>query len=72
MALLEVGDVAGDAGEHAAVAQVQLADGQVHRKGAAVLAQADHLAADADDLLLTRSSGNSRDSRRARAGTVRA
>ena len=49
---LEVGDVAGDAGEHAPVAQVQLADGEVHGEGRAVLAQADHLAADADDLLL--------------------
>ncbi len=50
--LAEVGDVAGNPGEHAAVAQVQLADGQVHGEGAAVLTQADHLPADADDLLL--------------------
>ena len=41
----QVGDIAGDAGEHAAVAQMQLADGQMHREGGAVFAKADNLAA---------------------------
>ena len=36
------------------VPQLQLADGQVHRESAAVLAAAHHLAADADDLPLSR------------------
>ena len=48
----QVGDIAGDAGEHALVAHVQFADREVHGEGGAVLAQADDLAADADDLLL--------------------
>ena len=50
--MAQVGDIAGDAGEHAAVAKMQFADGKVHGKGAAVLAKADDFAADADDLFL--------------------
>ena len=48
----EVGDVAGNAGEHPAIAKLQFADRQVHRERTAILAQADDLATDADDLLL--------------------
>jgi hypothetical protein len=47
-----LGDVAHDAGEVAAAFQPELADGELHGKGAAVLAPAEHLAAAADDLRL--------------------
>ncbi|MEO6593953.1 MAG: hypothetical protein ABIP94_04290 [Planctomycetota bacterium] len=47
--LLTIGDVADDAGEEAALVDRSFADGQVDRKLGAVLALADHFAADADD-----------------------
>ena len=52
--------------------QVQFADGQVHGKGRAIFAQSDHLATDADDLLLARGQVIVSGSRRARAGRARA
>ena len=47
--LLPLGQVADEAGEETLVAGFHLADRELHRKGRAVLALADHDAADADD-----------------------
>src|SRR5208337_3074236 len=49
---LAIGDVAGDPGELAPIPVLELADGQVHGEGRAVLAAAADLAADANDPLL--------------------
>ena len=49
LGLLALGQVADEAGEKALLAGSHLADRQLHRKGRAVLALADHDAADADD-----------------------
>ena len=69
---LALGDVAHDAGEVAPLADVELADRQLHREGRAVLAPPDHLAADADDAGLGRCAGSCRCSGRARCGRARA
>ena len=52
--LLALGHVVHQAREHPPPADVDLADGEVHGEDRAVLAPADHLAADADDLPLAR------------------
>ena len=49
LGLLPLGQIADEAGEEALVARAHLADRKLHRKGRAVLALADHDAADADD-----------------------
>ena len=49
---LALGHVVDQPGEHASAADGNLADGEVHGERRAVLAPADHLAADADDLAL--------------------
>ncbi len=49
---LALGDVADDAGENPPLTQPDLAHREIHWEGAAVLATADDLAADADDLPL--------------------
>ena len=49
LGLLPLGQVADEAGEEALVARAHLADRKLHREGRAVLALADHDAADADD-----------------------
>ena len=49
LGLLPLGQVADEAGEEALVARSHLADRKLHREGRAVLALADHHAADADD-----------------------
>ena len=46
---LPLGQVANEAGEETPVGGVHFADRKLHRKGRAVLALADHDAADADD-----------------------
>ena len=52
--LLPFGQVADEAGEKSPVARFHFADRKLHRKGRAVLALADHDAADADDAALAR------------------
>ena len=47
---LSIGDVPYDPGKGAAAAELDLTDGEVHRKGRAVLLQGHDFAADADDL----------------------
>ena len=47
---LALGQIVDDADENRLAVLLRLADRQVHREGRAVLALADHLAADADDL----------------------
>ncbi len=51
---LPLGQVAHKAGEQPLFALIYLANRQLHRKRAAILAQPDHDAADADDPSLTR------------------
>src|ERR1035438_9847830 len=53
--LLALGQIADKAGEKSAVARFHLADRKLHREGRAVLALADHDAADADDATFARS-----------------
>ncbi len=72
LGLFAIGDVADDPREQPSKAELHFADGQVHGERAAVLAQADDLAADADDLLLAGGQVVQRDSHRARGGRVRA
>ena len=64
LGLLAFGQVADEAGEEALVARAHLADGELHRKGRAVLALADDDAADADDAALAGRADSGRDSRR--------
>ncbi len=52
LGLLAFADVADNPREQPPDPELHFADGQIHREGRAVLAQADHLAADADDLFL--------------------